>query len=91
MEDVSSRFTGTETRFSINANHMDMSKFSSKEDDGYRKVSRELKFLCEGSRQSVTEQNNLKQKKRQYHSIHSSVHSHVNRCIVDSVPPGLNP
>jgi hypothetical protein len=43
---VSSAFTGSETRFTIYANHKDMCRYSSKEDDGYRKVSHELNMLC---------------------------------------------
>jgi len=46
VDDVSSTFTGTERRFAIDANHIEMCKYSSKETDGYRKVSRELLYLC---------------------------------------------
>lgn len=46
MDDVSSEFAGTEARYMINANHMQMCRYSSRDDDGYRQVSRELRRLC---------------------------------------------
>lgn len=55
MDDVSSAFTGEETRFSIDANHMDMCRYWSKEDDGYRQISRELRILCEDIERSLEE------------------------------------
>jgi hypothetical protein len=33
---------GSEKRFAIDANHRTMCRFSSKEDDGYKKISREF-------------------------------------------------
>jgi hypothetical protein len=64
VSDVSSAFTGTETRFAINANHMDMCRYSSKEDDGYRKVSRELRILCEDIEKSLKKRNASEQQER---------------------------
>lgn len=43
VDDVSSSFTGTERCQTINANHMSMCRFSTKYDDGYKKVVGELK------------------------------------------------
>jgi hypothetical protein len=65
VDDVSSEFTGTERRFPIDANHMEMCRYSSKEDDGYRKVSRELSILCEDMEKSLKEEDALKHQKRQ--------------------------
>lgn len=57
MDDVSSACKGTEPRFAIDANHMEMCRYSSKDDDGYRKVSRELRMLCEDiERKEASEQ-----------------------------------
>jgi dimeric dUTPase (all-alpha-NTP-PPase superfamily) len=44
---------------------MDMCRYSSKEDDGYRKVSRELRILCEDIEKSFKEKNALEQQERQ--------------------------
>jgi len=33
VDDILSAFTGTEIRFAINANHMEMCRYSSKDDD----------------------------------------------------------
>jgi hypothetical protein len=65
VDDVSSAFTGTETRFAIDANHMEMCRYSSKEDDGYRKVFHELRFLCEDIEKSLKEEAALKHQERQ--------------------------
>jgi hypothetical protein len=65
VDDVSSEFTVTERRFTINANHMEMCRYSSKEDDGYRKVSRELHILCEEIEKSLKEEEALKHQARQ--------------------------
>ena len=65
MDDVSSEFTGTEPRFTIDANHMEMCRYSSKEDDGYRKVSRELRNLCDDIKNSLKEEDALKHHERQ--------------------------
>lgn len=56
MDDVSSAFTGEEKRFSIDATHMEMCRYWSKEDDGYRQISRELRFLCEDIEMSIKEE-----------------------------------
>ncbi|KAL5321552.1 hypothetical protein ACEPPN_009511 [Leptodophora sp. 'Broadleaf-Isolate-01'] len=45
VQQFSSSFTGTEHIESINANHMDMCRFSSKDDQGYQSVVGELKIL----------------------------------------------
>ena len=65
MDDVSSEFTVTERRFTINANHMEMCRYSSKEDDGYRKVSRELRILCEEIEKNLKKEEALKHQERQ--------------------------
>lgn len=39
VEDISSQFTGTEPIRSIDANHMDMCRFPSRDDTGYRRVA----------------------------------------------------
>jgi hypothetical protein len=44
---------------------MEMCRYSSKEDDGYRKVSRELSILCEDMEKSLKEEDALKHQKRQ--------------------------
>jgi ankyrin repeat domain-containing protein 50 len=66
VDDISSTFTGTETRFAIDANHMEMCRYSSKEDDGYRKVSRELRILCEDIEKSLKEKDAPKHQERQW-------------------------
>ncbi|CZR52846.1 uncharacterized protein PAC_02723 [Phialocephala subalpina] len=63
VDDVSSTFTGTETRYAIDANHIAMCRYSSKEDDGYRKVSRELRVLCGDIEKRVKEEDAMKQQK----------------------------
>jgi hypothetical protein len=65
VDDVSSEFTGTETRFTIDANHMEMCRYSSKEDDGYRKVSREIRILCDDIEKSLKENVALQHQERQ--------------------------
>jgi hypothetical protein len=65
VDDVSSEFTVAERRFTINANHMEMCRYSTKEDDGYRKVSRELRILCEEIEKSLKEEETLKHQERQ--------------------------
>jgi hypothetical protein len=55
----------TERRFTINANHMEMCRYSNKEDDGYQKVSRELRILCEEIEKSLKEEETLKHQERQ--------------------------
>ncbi len=65
MNDVSSTFTGTETRYAIDANHMEMCRYSSKENDGYRKVSRELLALCGEIEKRVKQKDAAKQQERQ--------------------------
>lgn len=59
MPDSSSEFLGSEKSFTIDANHMTMCRYASKEDDGYRKVGRELRslvqrieVLCEGKKEA---------------------------------------
>ncbi len=47
VPDDSSEFLGSDKVFTIDANHMSMCRYSSKEDDGYRKVGREIRFLCQ--------------------------------------------
>ena len=42
MANVSSQFTGRENICSIDANHIDMCKFSSREDVGYQRVTNAL-------------------------------------------------
>jgi ankyrin repeat domain-containing protein 50 len=65
VDDVSSEFTAIERRFTIDANHMEMCRYSSREDDGYRKVSRELRILCEEIEKSLKEEEALKHQERQ--------------------------
>jgi hypothetical protein len=48
VPDISSEFPGSAGRFTINANHMMMCRFSSKEDIGYERVSGTLQRLCQG-------------------------------------------
>ena len=45
VPDVSATFTETEDICSINANHIDMCKFSSKEDAGYQRTTYTLKTI----------------------------------------------
>ncbi|KAH8803520.1 hypothetical protein F5884DRAFT_508819 [Xylogone sp. PMI_703] len=45
VEPFSSSITDTEPSYTINANHMDMCRFQSKTDEGYRQVIGELKML----------------------------------------------
>ena len=40
----------------IDANHMTMTKFSSKDDPGYRKVGEELRLLVKGIRKRLEEE-----------------------------------
>ncbi|PMD51210.1 uncharacterized protein K444DRAFT_545347 [Hyaloscypha bicolor E] len=65
VDGVSSEFPDTGRRFTINANHMEMCRYSSREDDGYRKVSRELRILCEEIEKSLKEEEALKHQERQ--------------------------
>ncbi len=44
VNDVSSSFTGTERCQAINANHMNMCRFPTKHDNGYKKVVGELRI-----------------------------------------------
>lgn len=53
MEDISSEFGGTETKAMIDANHMEMCRYSSREADGYRKVSGELRIFCKEIEESL--------------------------------------
>jgi hypothetical protein len=46
VPDLSSEFPGAESTVTINANHMNMCRYSSVDDDGYRKVAPRLKLLC---------------------------------------------
>ena len=46
----------------IDANHMTMTKFSSKDDPGYRKVGEELRLLVKGIRQRLEEERQKEQK-----------------------------
>ena len=62
---MSSACGGREIKFSIDANHMEMCRYSSKEDDGYRKVSRELRGLCQDIEDSRKREEALKQLERQ--------------------------
>jgi hypothetical protein len=43
---------------------MDMCRYLSKEDDGYRKISRELRILCEDIEKTLKEEDALKQQQR---------------------------
>ena len=45
-------------------NFQDMTKFALAEDDGYRKVSRELRVLCGDIEKRVKEEDAMKQQKR---------------------------
>lgn len=56
MDDVSSAFNGEDNRFSIDANHVEMCRYWSKEDDGYRQISRELRILCDEIERSIEEE-----------------------------------
>ncbi len=47
VADASSQFTGTEQICSIDANHMDMCRFSSRDDIGYRRVTDVLLSILE--------------------------------------------
>lgn len=47
MPDASSEFLGSEKRFSIDADHRAMCRFSNIDDDGYRKISQELRHLSQ--------------------------------------------
>ena len=60
MDNISSEFTGIERRFMIDANYIEMCRYLSKEDDGYRKVSRELCILCEDIEKGLKEEDALK-------------------------------
>jgi hypothetical protein len=64
VDDISSEFTGTERRSMIDANHMEMCRYSSKEDDGYLKVSRELLFLCDDIEKGLREEDALEHQER---------------------------
>ena len=48
MDDFSSSLDGTERRQTINANHLDMCRYTSKNDDGYQKVVGELQIILSG-------------------------------------------
>lgn len=52
MPDLSSSMEGAESIFTVNANHMDMCRYSDKTSDGYRKVSGELQRLCDSVRRA---------------------------------------
>ena len=52
VPDHSSSLTGTELIYIIAANHMEMCRYSRKNDDGYRKVSRELRRLGDSVQKS---------------------------------------
>ena len=52
MPDLSSSMEGAESIFTVNANHMDMCRYSDKTSDGYRKVSGELQRLCDNVRKA---------------------------------------
>lgn len=52
MPDLSSSMEGAESIFTVNANHMDMCRYSDKSSDGYRKVSGELQRLCNSVRKA---------------------------------------
>ena len=58
---MSATFTGTEEICSIDANHMNMSKFSSREDAGYERVAYTLNTVLDDlsniSKRSVTKGN----------------------------------
>jgi ankyrin repeat domain-containing protein 50 len=45
VEPFSSSFTGSEQTQTINANHMSMCRFPSKDDEGYKQISGEIKIL----------------------------------------------
>ena len=45
MEPFSSSITGTEPTQIINANHMSMCRYPSKDDEGYQQVSGQLRIL----------------------------------------------
>ena len=45
MEPFSSSITATEPTQTINANHMSMCRYPSKEDEGYKQVSGEIQIL----------------------------------------------
>jgi hypothetical protein len=45
VEPYSSSITGAEPTQTINADHMSMCRFSSKEDEGYKQVSGEIQIL----------------------------------------------
>ena len=47
MPNISSSFNDTENVFTINANHMNICKYAGKDDNGYRKVLRELQNVHE--------------------------------------------
>lgn len=47
VPDFSSLIQGLESVYSIDANHIDMCRYSDETSDGYRKVSGELQRLCE--------------------------------------------
>ncbi|MCJ1359347.1 MAG: hypothetical protein MMC33_009349 [Icmadophila ericetorum] len=48
VDDFSSSLDGTERRQTINANHLDMCRYTSKNDDGYQKVVGELQIILSG-------------------------------------------
>jgi hypothetical protein len=48
VPDDSSRFPNSDGAFMIDANHIMMCKFSSKEDVGYERVRNTLQGLCQG-------------------------------------------
>ena len=47
VRDFSSSFPLESSKVTIDANHMGMTKYSSKDDDGYRRVIRKLQGPCE--------------------------------------------
>jgi hypothetical protein len=65
VDDISSEFTGAGTKATIDANHMEMCRYSSKEDDGYRKISGELHNLCNDIEKGLKEKDASKQQERQ--------------------------
>jgi hypothetical protein len=47
VRDFSSSFPLESSKVTINANHMTMCRYSSRDDDGYGKVVRKLQVLCD--------------------------------------------
>lgn len=51
VEPFSSSITGTEPTQTINADHMSMCRFLSRDDEGYKQISGEIKLLYLGIKQ----------------------------------------